>query len=146
MHCRVCLSAMQAKNALNKGAGAMYLLVTKSDGPDSVNGTALAGDSTASAQQSTADHTLMPDSDLQKIKHECTDRFPSTLPDGLPPERDVAHTIPTEAGHIPPVKAIYRLSPAENAEVQRQVTKGLRRQTIESSSSPYGAPVLFVRN
>ena len=46
---------MQGK-ALIKGANATYLLETKSDDIDSVNVTALTGDSTAS----TADHALMP--------------------------------------------------------------------------------------
>ena len=40
---------------------------------------------------------------------------------------------------------MYRLSPAENAEVRRQVSDGLRRGIIEPSASPYGTPVLFVR-
>lgn len=51
----VSLNAMQGK-ALIKGANATYLLETKSDDIDSVNVTALTGDSTAS----TADHALMP--------------------------------------------------------------------------------------
>ena len=92
------LSAMQAKKALKGRASAMYLLVTMSDGTDSV--TALAGDSTASAQQNTAD--LMPDSDLQEIKHEYAERLPGPVPHGLPPERDVAHTTSTGVGRIPP--------------------------------------------
>ena len=44
-----------------------------------------------------------------------------------------------------PFKPIHELSPKENAEVKRQVAEGLRQQIIEPSSSPYGAPVLFVR-
>ena len=81
---------------------------------------------------------------MQSVLHELKDCFPESLPDGLPPERDVAHTIPTEPS-VPPFKPIYRLSPKENAEVMRQVAEGLKQQIIEPSSSPYGAPVLFVR-
>ena len=53
--------------------------------------------------------------------------------------------IPYLQNGVPPFKPIYRLSPKENAEVKLQVAQGLRQQIIESSSSPYGAPVLFVR-
>ena len=138
------LSAMQAKKAISKGAGAMYVLVSKAE-TDSFNVSAMPANSTGGSERHVADHTLMSELDLQNIQHEYVDRFPETLPHGLPPERDVAHTIPTEQGHVPPFKPIYRLSPAENAEVQRQVAEGLQRQIIEPSSSPYGAPVLFVR-
>ena len=41
--------------------------------------------------------------------------------------------------------SLFRFSPKENAEVKRQVAEGLKQQIIEPSSSPYGAPVLFVR-
>jgi len=62
----------------------------------------------------------------------------------LPPERNTAHTIPLEPGHKPPFRPIYRLSPVELAEVENQVTELLKNGLIEPSSSPYGAPVLFV--
>ena len=86
----------------------MYLLVTNSDDTNSVNATALAGDSTASAQQNTADHTLMPDSDSQNTKHDYADGVPVNLPDCLPPERDAAHTNRDRSCTSFP---IYRLHP-----------------------------------
>ena len=67
------------------------------------------------------------------------------LPEGLPPDRDVGHTIPFEPGHRPPFKQPYRMSPLELAEVEKQVAELLRLGHIEPSKSPYGAPVLFVR-
>jgi hypothetical protein len=39
---------------------------------------------------------------------------------------------------------MYRLSPLEEAEVKRQVTDLLAKGMIEPSTSPYGAPILFV--
>ncbi len=66
------------------------------------------------------------------------------VPVGLPPDRDVGHTIPTEPGHKPPFKQPYRLSPLELAEVEKQVAELLRLGHIEPSKSPYGAQVLFV--
>ncbi len=118
------------------------MLVTKTD--EGVHVSAVTKNDKSGSQQSHADSTLVPQSELQSILHEYKDYFPEVLHDGLPPERDVAHTIPTEAG-VPPLKPIYRLSPAENAEVERQITEGLRRGIIEPSSSPFEASVLFVR-
>jgi hypothetical protein len=62
----------------------------------------------------------------------------------LPPVRDIGHTIPTEAGAGPPFRPMFRLSPKELAEVEQQVADLLKHGLIEPSSSPYGAPVLFV--
>ena len=39
---------------------------------------------------------------------------------------------------------MYRLAPSELQEVQRQVTDLLSKQLIEPSTSPFGAPILFV--
>ena len=39
---------------------------------------------------------------------------------------------------------MYRLSPLELKEVQRQVTDLLAKRLIEPSTSPFGAPILFV--
>ena len=57
----------------------------------------------------------------------------------LPPERDVAHSIPLQEGHTPPNKRMYRLSPREQAEVEVQVKKLLDMRLIQPSTSPYGA-------
>jgi transposase InsO family protein len=57
----------------------------------------------------------------------------------------VGHTINLNPGSAPPFRKSYRLTPLERAEVQRQVEDLLRLGLIEPSSSPYGAPVLFVQ-
>ncbi|KAJ9515548.1 hypothetical protein QJQ45_021635 [Haematococcus lacustris] len=49
-----------------------------------------------------------------------------------------------ETDALPPYKRPYKLSPKEEAEVKRQVSELQARGLIEPSSSPYGAPVLFV--
>ena len=82
--------------------------------------------------------------ELSQICSQYKDCFPEVLPDGLPLERDAAHITPTESG-VPPFKPIHWLSPAENAEVEHQIAEGVRRGMIEPSSSPVGAPILFVR-
>jgi hypothetical protein len=54
------------------------------------------------------------------------------------------HSIPTEPGHPPPFRSMYRLSPLEYRELEKQVTKFLKDGILEVSQSPYGATVLFV--
>jgi hypothetical protein len=70
--------------------------------------------------------------------------FQDTLPPGLPSERSEGHNIPTESGHPPPFRSMYRLFPLEYQELEKQVTKFLKDGILEVSKSPYGAPVLFV--
>jgi hypothetical protein len=70
--------------------------------------------------------------------------FQDPLPPGLPPERSEGHNIPTEPGHPPPFRSMYRLSPLEYRELEKQVTKFLKDGILEVSQSPYGTPVLFV--
>lgn len=135
------LSALQAKRAVTKGGDVQ---MTQAEGSDIPTVTPLGASKSCEPQQSkSADNRLMSDSVLQSVLHEYK-VFPENLPDGLPPERNVAHTVPVEPDSIPPDKHMYRMSPAEKAEIQRQVTEGLRRGIIEPSSSPYGAPCLFV--
>jgi len=47
-------------------------------------------------QQSHADGTLVPQSELRSKLHEHKNCFPRVLPDGLPPESNSAHTTPTK--------------------------------------------------
>jgi hypothetical protein len=63
----------------------------------------------------------------------------------LPPVREIAHTINLQPGATPPFRKSYRMSPAEQKEVERQVAELLKLGYIEPSTSPYGAPVLFVQ-
>jgi len=58
--------------------------------------------------------------------------------------RDNGHTIPTESGTTPPFRPMFKLSLKEFEEVEGQVKELLKHGLIEPSSSPYGAPVLFV--
>ncbi|KAJ9506472.1 hypothetical protein QJQ45_019457 [Haematococcus lacustris] len=57
----------------------------------------------------------------------------------------VGHTIMTPPGAEAPYKRMYKLSPREEAEVKKQVAELLAKGLIEPSSSPYGAPILFVQ-
>ncbi|KAJ9524152.1 hypothetical protein QJQ45_004880 [Haematococcus lacustris] len=86
---------------------------------------------------------LVTDAELQAALDEYSDVF-QDMPPGLPPDRGVGHTIRMETDALPPYKRPYKLSPKEEAEVKRQVSELQARGLIEPSSSPYGAPVLFV--
>jgi len=66
------------------------------------------------------------------------------IPPELPPMRHTAHTIPIQPGEGPSFRPMYRLSPLEKVEVEKQVAELLRRGWIVPSVSPWGAPILFV--
>lgn len=71
--------------------------------------------------------------------------FAEELPDGLPPKRVVRQVIPLQDQSTVPNRPMFRYSPAEQEEMKRQVTALLKRGVLEVSSSPFGAPVLFVK-
>ena len=74
---------------------------------------------------------------------EFRDVFQDTLP-GLPPDRDVEHVIDT--GDADPIsRPPYKMSPLELTELRKQIRELLDLRLIRPSSSPWGAPVLFVR-
>jgi hypothetical protein len=81
---------------------------------------------------------------VSELLSEFSKVFQDTLPPGLPPERSEGHNISTEPGHPPPFRSMYRLSPLEYRELEKQVTKFLKDEILEVSQSPYGAPALLV--
>jgi hypothetical protein len=81
---------------------------------------------------------------MSELLSEFSKVFQDPLPPGLPPERSEGHGISIETGHPPPFWSMYRLSPLEYRELEKQVTKFLKDGILEVSQSPYGAPVLFV--
>ena len=64
---------------------------------------------------------------------------------GLPPSRSDPFTIELEPGTAPLSKAPYRMALAEMAELKKQLEELLEKGFIRPSSSPWGAPVLFVK-
>ena len=67
------------------------------------------------------------------------------LPPEMPPTRSVDHQIPLKPDMPPPFKGIFRLSQLELRELKRQLDQLLKDGKIKPSTSPYGAPVLFVK-
>jgi hypothetical protein len=53
--------------------------------------------------------------------------------------------IPIIPGSRVPNRPLYRYSPAEQAEIEKQVRAMLEQGLVEPSTSPYGAPVLLVK-
>ncbi|GJQ99078.1 putative reverse transcriptase domain-containing protein [Tanacetum coccineum] len=70
--------------------------------------------------------------------------FPDDLP-GLPPSRQVEFKIDLVPGAAPVARAPYRLAPSEMKELSEQLKELLEKGFIRPSSSPWGAPVLFVK-
>lgn len=123
------ISALQMKRAVSKGCSSYLVMVTvqKEDRPNA------------------DEHAF--DKDVKVNLSEYADRFPTDLPalslDN--PRPQVQHTIPLQADAQPPFKPIYRLSPLEMAQVDKDVKEMLAKGYIEPSRSPYGAPILFVQ-
>ncbi|GJS49340.1 putative reverse transcriptase domain-containing protein [Tanacetum coccineum] len=70
--------------------------------------------------------------------------FPKDLP-GLPPTRQVEFQIDLMPGAAPVARAPYRLAPSEMKELSEQLQELSDKGFIRPSSSPWGAPVLFVK-
>ena len=83
--------------------------------------------------------------DVQYLKAKFSDVLVDKLPVGLPPKRAIDHTIDLEPGHAPPSRPTYRLTYEEQDELKRQLQELLDSGRIRPSTSPYGAPILFVR-
>ncbi|GKB18538.1 putative reverse transcriptase domain-containing protein [Tanacetum coccineum] len=74
--------------------------------------------------------------------------FPGVFPEdltGLPPSREVEFCIDLIPGAMPVAKSPYRLAPTEMQELSNQLKELQEKGFIRPSSSPWGAPVLFVK-
>ncbi|GJT49824.1 putative reverse transcriptase domain-containing protein [Tanacetum coccineum] len=78
------------------------------------------------------------------IIRDFPDVFPEDLP-GLPPTRQVEFQIDLIPGAAPVAQAPYRLTPSEMKELSEQLKELSGKGFIRPSSSPWGAPVLFVK-
>ena len=78
------------------------------------------------------------------VVQEFLDVFPEELA-SLPPEREVEFSIEVIPGTAPIAKVPYRMAPRELQELKVQLQELLDRGFVRPSSSPWGAPVLFVR-
>ena len=81
--------------------------------------------------------------DVRVVK-EYTDVFPEELP-GLPPDREIEFAIELVPGTAPIAKRPYRMPANELAEMKKQIQDLLEKGYVRPSTSPCGAPVLFVK-
>jgi hypothetical protein len=78
-----------------------------------------------------------------KVVNEYPDVFPDDLL-GMPPDRDIEFSIELLPGTAPISKRPYRMDVKDLAELKKQIEELLSKGFIHPSSSPWGAPTLFV--
>ncbi|KAJ9556097.1 hypothetical protein OSB04_010711 [Centaurea solstitialis] len=78
------------------------------------------------------------------VVSEFPDVFPEDLP-GLPPDRQIEFGIDLVPGAAPIARVPYRLAPPKLQELSEQLQELSGKEFIRPSSSPWGAPILFVK-
>jgi hypothetical protein len=78
-----------------------------------------------------------------RIVCEYLDVFPEELP-GMPPDRDIEVSIELLPETAPISKRAYRMDVKDLIELKKKIEELLEKGLICPSSSPWGAPVLFV--
>jgi hypothetical protein len=78
-----------------------------------------------------------------RVVNESPDVVLEDLP-GMPPDRDIEFSIELIPGTAPISKRPYRMDVKDLAELKKQIEELLSKGFIRPSSSPWGAPTLFV--
>jgi predicted aspartyl protease len=78
-----------------------------------------------------------------RVVRDFSDVFPEELP-RMPPDREVEFVIDLLPGTAPILKRPYKISVEELKELKKQLTELQEAGYIRPSSSPWGAPVLFL--
>nr|GEY42105.1 hypothetical protein [Tanacetum cinerariifolium] len=136
------------------------ILIVRGDGSSNKHGTRLNIISYAKAQEYLtkgchvflANITATKEEDKSKGKRledlPVVQEFPEVFPEDLPstpPTRQVEFRIDLIPGAAPVARAPYRLAPSEIKELAEQLHELTDKGFIRPSSSPWGAPVLFVK-
>src|SRR5204863_665226 len=148
------ITEKEAKRDLkHKGAKAMLYFVTEDR--EASSGLPLIAESSSLMSESSsplARSFNIPSASLRApvespaIKHllkEYNDVLREELPDGLPPVRSIEHVIDT-GDERPYNRNAFPLSEQQLQEQTKQVEDLLKKGLIRESSSPWGAPMLFV--
>jgi predicted aspartyl protease len=77
--------------------------------------------------------------------HKSLPLFSEVEANKLPPHRPYDHCIPLKEDFTPPVGPIYPLSRTELEALRKCLNENLSKGFIRASSSPAGAPILFVK-
>ena len=78
---------------------------------------------------------------IEEVRVVC--EFPEELP-GIPPIRAIEFVIELEPGTQPISRHPYKMCPEELIELKKQLVKLEEDGLIRPSTSPWGAPCLFV--
>ena len=82
--------------------------------------------------------TLQQQKILADLQTRNNDVLKTTLPKGLPPNREGDNPIaPTIPGAIPVKKPYYQLSPSQNLEIKKQLTSYIEKGYLKPSHSPW---------
>ena len=92
----------------------------------------------------TLEDEMRQDMSLPRVVCEYEDVFPDELP-GLPPPRDVDFRIELHPSTLPISMTPHRMAPVEFQELKVQIQELLGKGLIRPSTSPWGAPILFVK-
>ena len=76
---------------------------------------------------------------------ELNDVFPDEVL-GLPPKRNIDFTIDLVLGSAPMSKTPYKMSTSELLKLKMQLQELSKKKYNSPSVSPWGAPILFVKN
>jgi hypothetical protein len=142
------LSAAQARRVLRKCSDEALMVVVRaqppedplSDQEDMVTGGSVGQQWAASIGDGPCCKVKL-QALLKRFQHLSPDQLPSVADrPGLP----TVHTIPLVAGAQPPAPRMYRLSPRERVVLEQQIAAMLQADMIQPSTSPFGAPMLFV--
>jgi hypothetical protein len=80
---------------------------------------------------------------MMSVVNEFPDVFPKELP-GMPPDRDIKFVIDLVFGIVPMYKRLYRMAAKQLVELKEHIKELLEKGYICPSSSPWGAPMIFV--
>jgi hypothetical protein len=83
----------------------------------------------------------------QGSKVSVVNEFPDVFPEellGMPPDRDIEFVIELKPGTAPIYKTPVRMTTPELAELKEYIKELLEKGFKHPSSSPWGAPVIFV--
>jgi hypothetical protein len=77
------------------------------------------------------------------VVNEFSDVFSEELPD-MAPDQDIEFVIELKPSTVPIYKTPYRMATLELAELKEHIKELLEKGFVHPSSSPWGAPVIFV--
>nr|GEW52078.1 putative reverse transcriptase domain-containing protein [Tanacetum cinerariifolium] len=87
----------------------------------------------------------LPNGEILEVQGERPKKDPGSLA-CLPPVREIEFRIDLIPGALPVVKSPYRLAPLEMSELSNQLKNLQEKGFIRPSHSPWGAPIIFVKN